>query len=190
MTSTADSVLVSAKGETKLVISRTLRTTPELAWEVHNAPAYVSQWLGLEGHLNHITDMDLRPGGAWRFGQRGPDGREMIFGGVYRALDRPQMFRFSIDRLGADLSSEKLEESLITIWFDEHVRGTTVTLVCEFSSTALRDRVAAGGLEWLRRAYDRMDKLLVTADASQHLIWTKPGKPAFLSPPVNASQPS
>lgn len=182
MTSTADSVLVSAKGETKLVISRNLLATPELAWEVHNDPRYVSQWWGLEGHLNHVTDIDLRPDGAWRFGQRGPDGTEMIFGGVYRALDRPRMFRFSMDWPGAELSSEKLEESLITIWFDEHVRGTTVTLVCEFSSAALRDRVVAGGLDWLRRAYDRMDKLLVTADASLHLIWTTSGIPAVLSP--------
>lgn len=167
MTSTADSVLVSPKGETTLVISRDLQTSPELAWDVHNEPEHVSKWWGLEGQENHITEVDLRPGGSWRFGQRGPDGTEVIFGGAYRELDRPRMFSYTKDWPGSDPSSEKLEESLITIWFDGHDHGTTVTLVCEFSSSALRDRVAAGGLDRLRQSYDRMDKLLETLGFSE-----------------------
>jgi uncharacterized protein YndB with AHSA1/START domain len=113
----------------------------------------------LDGHTNHITEIDLRPGGRWRFGQRGPDGSEVVFGGVYREIDPPNRFTYT---KGWPDGAESPTDSVITILFDEHDGGCTVTLLCEFPTRELRDSVAEHGIERLQRSYDRMDTLLAS----------------------------
>jgi uncharacterized protein YndB with AHSA1/START domain len=37
-------------------------------------PNHVAQWWGPKGFTNTIHEMDVRPGGVWRFVMHGPDG--------------------------------------------------------------------------------------------------------------------
>jgi uncharacterized protein YndB with AHSA1/START domain len=147
----ADAV-IKKRGETTIVVTREVDAPLADVWEAHHEPAQVSRWWGLEGCENHITEIDLRPGGRWRFGQRGPDGTEVVLGGEYREIEPPQRFSYTKEWPAGD--------SLITILFDEHGAATTVTLLCEFESRELRDHVAEQGMGRLQASYDRMDTLL------------------------------
>ncbi|MEA5456302.1 SRPBCC domain-containing protein [Sinomonas sp. JGH33] len=169
MSCSTGSAIVTPRGATSLGISRVLDAPRETVWDVHHLPEYVSRWWGLEGHENHITEIDLRPGGRWRFGQRGADGSEVIFGGVYRQIDPPNSFSYTKGWPGGDPAHDGLEESVITIVFDEHDGRTTVTLICDFPSSSLRDRVASTGMERLQQSYDRMDKLLHAISDKHHI---------------------
>jgi uncharacterized protein YndB with AHSA1/START domain len=150
---------VSKSGDTLIVVTRELNAPRELVWEAHHNPQYVSQWWGLPGAANHITEIDLRPGGRWRFGQRQADGSEVIFGGEYRELTPPE--RFVYTKGWPESSAASADESVITISLDETgAGGTKVTLTCEFQSAAVRDKVAESGMDRLQKSYDRMDMLL------------------------------
>ena len=57
-----------------------------LCSKVCTDPNLVSQWWGPRGLVTTVDKMDMRPGGVWRFVQRGPDGSEYAFHGVYREI--------------------------------------------------------------------------------------------------------
>ena len=166
MSNLAGSAVVTKSGDKLIVITRHVDAPRELVWEAHHNPDYVSKWWGLPEAANHITEIDLRPGGRWRFGQRQADGSEVIFTGEYLELDPPK--RFVYTKGWPNASDERaddsvdLEDSVITISFEETAMGTMVTLTCEFSSEALRDKVAESGMNRLQKSYDRMDDLLAT----------------------------
>ncbi len=67
----------------ELVVVRVVDAPRSLAWEMWTSPEHLPHWLlGPAGWTMPICEVDLRPGGAWRFGWRGPDGREMEMRGV------------------------------------------------------------------------------------------------------------
>ena len=49
---------------------------------VPQSPDHVKRRYGLRSHATTVADIDLRPGGAWRFVQQAPDGEEFAFSGV------------------------------------------------------------------------------------------------------------
>ncbi len=158
------SAVVTKDGARKLVIKRHLRAPRQLVWEAHHDAGYVSKWWGLRGACNHIAEIDLRPGGRWRFGQRNPDGSEVIFCGQYVELVAPARFTYTKGWPSTSApqgrGAAEAGDSTITISFEETATGTLVTLTCEFDSEELRDKVAEQGMGRLQESYDRMDELL------------------------------
>src|ERR1700736_890635 len=166
MSNLTGSAVVTKSGDKLIVITRHVDAPRELVWEAHHNPDYVSKWWGLPEAANHITEIDLRPGGRWRFGQRQAAGSEVIFTGESLELDPPKRFVYTkgwpkVSDERGDYSVD-LEDSVITISFEETATGTVVPLTCEFSSEALRDKVAESGMNRLQKSYDRMDDLLAT----------------------------
>jgi uncharacterized protein YndB with AHSA1/START domain len=166
MSDQRNSAVVTKSGDRRIVIKRHLRAPRELVWEAHHNVDYVSRWWGLRDARNHITEIDLRPGGRWRFGQRNTDGSEVIFSGVYVELVAPTHFTYTKcwppTSPGQGGGAADCGDSTITISFEESATGTLVTLTCEFGSEGLRDKVAERGMGRLQESYDRMDDLLAT----------------------------
>lgn len=50
-------------------------------------PEQIPRWWGPKGGSIRVETMDVRPGGAWRFLQRNPDGREVAFRGTYLEVE-------------------------------------------------------------------------------------------------------
>lgn len=56
----------------------------------------VAQWLRPSPDVKlTVLAFDFRPGGAYRFAYDVPDGRRMVVGGIYRAIERPSRIIFS-----------------------------------------------------------------------------------------------
>lgn len=164
-TGSAAKATVSTPDDTSIVITREFNAPRELVWAAFTKPEHVSRWWGLRDHENHITEIDLRVGGSWRYGQRSPEGFEVIFGGEYREIDAPHRAVYTERWLNMpeEMGGGESENSVITATFDEHDGRTTVTSVCVYDSKETRDAVVASGMEkGLQESYDRIDDLLAS----------------------------
>ena len=63
--------------DTEVVITRVVNAPRRLVFQAWTTPAHLQQWLlGPEGWTMPICELDLRPGGAWRYVWRRADGSE------------------------------------------------------------------------------------------------------------------
>jgi uncharacterized protein YndB with AHSA1/START domain len=69
-----------------LRIERTLPAPRALVYRAFTDPARMMNWFGPHGFSATAIQLEVRVGGAWRGGMRGPDGRELIASGVYREV--------------------------------------------------------------------------------------------------------
>jgi uncharacterized protein YndB with AHSA1/START domain len=78
----------------ELVLTRTFNAPRKLVFQVWTDPKHLAQWWGPRGFTTHIQEMDVRPGGVWRYVMRGPDGNEYPFDGVYVEVVEPERLVF------------------------------------------------------------------------------------------------
>ncbi len=57
----------------------------------------VPHWWGQAGFSTTVDQMDVRPGGKWRFLQRSQEGVERVFQGTYQDLDRPNRIEYTFE---------------------------------------------------------------------------------------------
>src|SRR5213595_3555406 len=79
----------------ELVITRTFDAPRALVWAAFTDPKHIPNWhTGPEGFTMPVCEIDLRPGGSWRYVWRNPHGREFSAAGTYREVDPPKRFVF------------------------------------------------------------------------------------------------
>jgi uncharacterized protein YndB with AHSA1/START domain len=69
--------------EQKVVMTRYFDAPPELVFKTYIDPNLISKWWGPRRLTTSVINMDVRPGGIWRFVLRESDGNEYIFNGIY-----------------------------------------------------------------------------------------------------------
>lgn len=67
---------VTGEDDRELVVSRVFDVPPDRLWRAWTDPAQLTRWWGPEGFSTTTHEIDLRPGGVWRFTMHGPDGRD------------------------------------------------------------------------------------------------------------------
>lgn len=107
----------------EMVLTRVLDAPRDLVWKAWTDPAHVARWWGPRGFTLPVCEMDFRPGGAYRYVMRGPDGKDYPFHGVYREIAPPSRIVFT-----AVLDDVPGEEMLTTVTFAEEGGRTTVTV--------------------------------------------------------------
>lgn len=60
--------------ETDLVLERTLDAPVDLVWEAYTNPDHIKQWFAPKPYEVTEVELDLKPGGVFRFRMVGPDG--------------------------------------------------------------------------------------------------------------------
>ena len=61
----------SNTADREIVITRIFNAPRELVYEVWTKPEHVNKWWGPDGFTNTQKEMDLKPGGVWRFDMNG-----------------------------------------------------------------------------------------------------------------------
>lgn len=139
----------------ELVITRTFDAPRALVWTAFTDPRHVPNWYtGPDGFTMPICEIDLRPGGTWRYGWRNAQGREFEATGTYRDVEPPK--RFVI------VTSSNGEESTQTTTFTEVNGRTTVTVWMRFASQASRDRGIPFAKIGTEPNYARLDAYLAS----------------------------
>lgn len=155
--STTNSSTVTTPAEREIHIERVFNAPRERVFAAFTEPDLVSQWWGPRGTTTVVDQMDVRPGGTWRFVSRDSDGNEFGFRGVYREVAPPE-------RLAQTFEFEGMPGyvSLETATFEDLGDGRTkVTSDVIFFTNEERDGMLSAGMEkGMNESFERLDELL------------------------------
>ena len=142
-----------ATSDREIVITRVFDAPRELVFEAWTDPAHVIQWWGPRGFTTTIHEMDVRPGGVWRFVMHGPDGTDYDNKVVFVEVVKPERLVYNH---GAGDESD-LQQFHVTVTFDEDGDKTRLTLRLVFGTPADRDNaVESGALEGGNQTLERL----------------------------------
>lgn len=108
--STAGTGTTSQAAEPEIVLTRFLVASARTVFDMWTQARQLRRWWGPEETRLVGCEIDLRPGGAFRFVLRDPDGKERASHGSYLELHPPSRFSFTLER--DDLPNELLVTSV------------------------------------------------------------------------------
>ncbi len=149
-----DTFKVTTPSDREIVLTRLFDAPRRLVFEAMTRPEHVRNWWGIldERYSVPICEIDLRPGGKWRFVGRGPKG-DVEFYGVYREIAPPERLVFT--EIYAPFPDAG---SVITSVLTEEGGKTRLTATCLYPSQEVRDMVIGSGMEkGAALSYDRLD---------------------------------
>jgi uncharacterized protein YndB with AHSA1/START domain len=80
---------------TELVFERIFDAPRDQVWQAFTDPERIPHWWGPRGTTTTVEEMDVRPGGRWRYVSKGPDRDDVAFYGEYLEVDPPRRFRWT-----------------------------------------------------------------------------------------------
>ena len=158
-TANSDSFTVTTPSDQEIRMTRLFDAPTHLVFEAMTKPEHVKQWWGRlgEGYSVPVCEIDLRPGGAWRFVNRHPKG-EVAFYGEYREIVPPSRLVFT------EIFEQFPESvSVVTSEFTEEGGKTRLTVTVRYPSLEVRNMVIASGMaKGAGISYDRLEDLVAT----------------------------
>ena len=151
---------ITLPSDYEIEMKRTFAAPRHLVYEAYSKPEHVKQWWGCNEMKMTVCEIDFRPGGAWRYVLRMPDGQEHPFKGVYQEIKAPEklVFTFIYD---VDLIRD--HPAIETITFVEEQGKTTLTCNIRHKTKEARDGHLQSGMETGAAAtFDNLEKLLST----------------------------
>jgi uncharacterized protein YndB with AHSA1/START domain len=96
-----------------LVVRRMIRATPDRLFAFWTEPEHLVRWWGPNGASCPKAEVDLRPGGSYRIGNRFADGNVLWIAGVFEVVERPHrlIYTWRLESASASASSERVDVS-------------------------------------------------------------------------------
>src|SRR5262249_5664345 len=139
----ARSSAATASAERELVITRIFDAPRHLVFKAWTEPERLMRWWGPRGFTMTVCKMEFRPGGAYRFCMRSPEGAEHWSQGVFREIVEPE--RLVLSGAWVDAEVKPGHETLLTVGFADHGGKTKLTLhQAVFESVTARDAHRGG----------------------------------------------
>jgi uncharacterized protein YndB with AHSA1/START domain len=76
----------------ELVMERVFDAPRDLVWKVLTDPRRVTNWWGPRDHTTTVEEMDVRPGGRWRWINHTTSGEDAPFKGEYLEVVPPERY--------------------------------------------------------------------------------------------------
>ena len=130
-----------ATAEREIVLTRTFAAPRELVFNAWTDPAHIDQWWGPNGCRNETFEMDVRPGGMWRYVMHAPDGTDYDNRSVYHEVVAPERLVYT---LGSDMENDPAAFH-VTVTFVALGNETQLTIRMRFATAAQRAAKAAFG---------------------------------------------
>jgi uncharacterized protein YndB with AHSA1/START domain len=136
----------------EVTMTRVFDAPRRLVFEAWTSPKHLPHWmLGPEGWTMPVCEVDLRPGGAWRFVWRKADGSEMEMHGVYREVKPPERV-VSTESWGGEWP-----ETINTLTLTEKDGRTTMSQTVLYPSKDARDAAMKTGMkDGASMSFDRL----------------------------------
>jgi uncharacterized protein YndB with AHSA1/START domain len=161
-TETASGTSPAEPDDRETVVERIFNAPRDAVWQAFTTPELVAQWWG-RGNKLVIEEMELRPGGRWRFIEHADDG---VYGfeGRYREITPRErlVLTFAWDGMTGHAVVD-------TTTFEDLGDGRTKVIVRSlFDNTQERDAMLGLGMETgLAQSYAALDRLLAESVAEQ-----------------------
>jgi uncharacterized protein YndB with AHSA1/START domain len=152
----APATTVTTPTDREIHIERVFDAPRDRVFAAYTDPKLIPEWWGPAGTTTSVDEMDVRPGGGWRFVIRNSDGTETGFRGTYREVTPPERIvqTFEWEGMPGHVSVE-------TAVFEDLGDRTKVTGISVFHTTEERDGMLESGMEGgLNETYARLDELL------------------------------
>ncbi|TAL46485.1 MAG: hypothetical protein EPN92_06135 [Chitinophagaceae bacterium] len=142
----------------ELVITRLVNAPREMVWEAWTNPEHVKHWWGPDGCTNTIHEMEVKPGGVWRFMMHGLNGMDFPNKIVFNEVVKPE--RLVYTHSSEDENDPNLFHTTVT--FDDKGEKTFITMRGVFATAEERDRVVKeyGALEGGKQTLRRLEEYL------------------------------
>jgi len=150
--------VVTLPSDTQILITREFDAPRHLVYRTYTTPELIKRWwTGDRGKMT-IAEVDLRPGGSWRYAMIANAGFEVAFHGQYREVVQDERI----------VSTEVYEgapdaEAVSTVTFTERDGRTTVSILVQHTTKEHRDAHINSGMEaGLQEAMDHLEQVAVS----------------------------
>ncbi len=160
----------------EILATRVFDAPRDLVFKMWTDPNHIVKWWGPRGFTTTIHEMDVRPGGVWRFVMHSPDGVDYQNKNVYVDVVEPE--RLVFDHVAPCFR--------MSVAFADRGAKTEVSVQMLFESAGERDVEVKqfGAIEGLQQTLDRLKEellgqMIITRifDAPRELVfqaWTDP----------------
>ena len=143
-----------------LELERILPAPRERVFELFTDPDELARWWGPAGFTLPGIELDLRPGGRYRFAMQPPDADLFHLTGEFREVDPPERLSYTFVWEDPDPDDR---ETLVTIQFRERGEGTVVEFTQgEFATEARLDLHRNGWGD----SFEKLERLLADEGGS------------------------
>lgn len=149
-----------ADTKTALRLTRIVNADPQTAFDAWTLPEHIRRWSCPEGHRVAVSEVDLTVGGGYLLQMTSDDGLTHTAFGTYREIDPPHRLVYTWDWKEDD---HKVGETLVTVEFREHERGTEVVLTHEAFPA---EEATQAHVEGWESCLDKLERHLAPATVS------------------------
>ena len=151
--------IIAEPGKQEMIVSRVFNAPRELLFQAYTDPSGIPNWWGPRRYVTTVDQMDVRFGGVWRYVQKGQDGDEHAFRGVYHEIlpSERLVYTFEYEGMPGHIG-------LITVVFEEQGGKTLLTEKSVFQTVEERDGMIQSGMEeGATELFDRLAEIVETA---------------------------
>ena len=150
---------VATPTDREIHIERVFDAPRDRVFATFTDPKLIPEWWG---PTTIVDQMNVRPGGSWRFVVHNSDGSETAFGGGYREVTPPERI---VQTFESGWTPGRVHVETFT--FEDLGDRTKLTTTLLFDTTEERDGLLAhGGERGMNETYARLDKLFARLASS------------------------
>jgi uncharacterized protein YndB with AHSA1/START domain len=169
----------ASTADREIVVTRLLNAPRELVWQAWTTPEHLARWWGPRGFKNTTREIEIKPGGVWKFIMHGPDGRDYPNQIVFRELVKPERISYAHSGDGGTVMFST------TVTLEDQGGKTKLVMRAVFATAAERDLVVReyGAAEGAEQHIDRLTEQVAkyqfpepftisrTLEAPRELVW-------------------
>ncbi|MFN3352030.1 MAG: SRPBCC domain-containing protein [Brevundimonas sp.] len=146
----------------EIVLTRVIDAPVSLVWAAWTDPDQIPVWFGPAGLEIETREIDLRPGGVWRFDMVGP---QMRFSNRMTFLHMEPGVCIEVEQ-GADVDDDP-DRFRMLVTFDEQDDGKTVLTLRQMHRDRERRRatIGFGAVEYGAQTLDKLERHLLARRA-------------------------
>jgi len=137
----------------EILLTRIINAPRERVFKAWIEPEQVKQWWGPIGFTNTIHEMNVKPGGVWRFIMHGPDGIDYNNKIVFEEVDEPSLLVYK------HVSGPVFHT---TVTFEDEGSKTKLTMHTVFETAEELDYAVEkfGAIEGAKQTLSRLEEYL------------------------------
>jgi len=161
MAVSSQTATVTLPTDEQILITREFDAPRHLVFQAYTKPELVKRWWHANRGEMKVAEIDLRIGGEWRYVSVTDDGFEVAFHGEYREVVPNE--RLVSTEAYEGIPDPDANATLNTATFTEKDGRTTLTILVEAPSKAIRDAIIESGMEaGLQDALDLLEQTAVS----------------------------
>lgn len=152
---------VTLPADDQILITREFDAPRHLVYEAWTTPELVKRWWsGRRGQMT-LAEIDLRPGGRWRYVMVANDGSEVAFHGEYREIVPDERIVSTEVYEAPGITDD--DATLNTLTLEEAGGRTTLTVLVQTPTKEIRDLIIDSGMEGgMQEGMDLLEQVAIS----------------------------